>query len=323
MLELEGHPQTGEEGGLRDELIHLSRQALASGVDPQSPDRFDIRGGTQPLVDMAFLAQALIRSPRVLWGGLDEATQAGLIRKFMQAREILPYFNNWLLFSAMVETALFKFGTSWEWDAVRIDYALRQHDSWYVGDGTYSDGPSYHWDYYNGYVIQPMLIDILEEVGPERSQWAQLATNVRARAARYAGIQLRLISPEGTYPPIGRSLAYRFGAFHALAQSALRQELPDGVSPGEVRTALTTVLERQVEVPGTFDEDGWLTIGFAGRQPSIGERYITTGSLYLCATVLLPLGLPASADFWQDEAMDWIGGRVWRGVDEPPDRALD
>ena len=46
------------------------------------------------------------------------------------------------------------------WDTMRIDYALRQHQQWYKGDGVYGDGPQFHWDYYNSFVIQPMLIDV-------------------------------------------------------------------------------------------------------------------------------------------------------------------
>jgi hypothetical protein len=36
------------------------------------------------------------------------------------------------------------------------------------------------------------------------------------RAKRYAAVQERMIGPDGTFPPIGRSLAYRCGAFHLL-----------------------------------------------------------------------------------------------------------
>ena len=48
---------------------------------------------------------------------------------------------------------------------MRIDYALRQHDQWCKGDGLYGDGASFHFDYYNSFVIQPMLVDILDAVG--------------------------------------------------------------------------------------------------------------------------------------------------------------
>ncbi len=33
---------------------------------------------------------------------------------------------------------------------------------WYKGDGWYGDGVDLHMDYYNSYVIHPMLLDVLE-----------------------------------------------------------------------------------------------------------------------------------------------------------------
>jgi hypothetical protein len=144
---------------------------------------------------------------------------------------------------------------------------------------------------------------------------------VRKRAQRHAAIQERLISPEGTFPPIGRSIAYRFGALQLLAQVALRRELPAGVSPAQVRGALTAVIRRQAEARDTFDAGGWLTIGFCGHQPGVGESYISTGSVYLCAVGLLPLGLPASDPFWSAPAESWTQKRAWAGEAFPIDKA--
>ena len=75
--------------------------------------------------------------------------------------------------------------------------------------------------------------------------------------------------------------------------------------PAQVRGALTAVIRRSIEAPGTFDADGWLRIGFCGHQPGVGETYISTGSLYLCAVGLLPLGLPASDPFWSAPPQPW------------------
>jgi len=220
----------------------------------------------------------------------------------------------------MVEAALCAVGE--DWDAIRVDYAVRQHEQWYKGDGVYGDGPEFHWDYYNSFVIQPMLLDVLATVSRASHAWDAFLEPVVARARRYAALQERLISPEGAFPAIGRSLAYRFGAFQLLGQVALRRQLPDGVSPAQVRCAMTAVIRRMIEAPGTFDSAGWLTIGFCGHQPSIGESYISTGSLYLCATGLLPLGLPPADEFWTGAAQDWTAKKAWSGQILPIDHAL-
>ena len=148
-------------------------------------------------------------------------------------RPIAPGFNNWLLFSAMVEAAVKSLGAPW--DRMRVDYAIRQHEQWYKGDGVYSDGPAFHWDYYNSFVIQPMLLDVLDACGERRHGMEELAPKAHERARRYGAILERLVSPDGSFPAIGRSIAYRCGAFHLLAQLALRHELPEGLSPAQVR----------------------------------------------------------------------------------------
>ena len=121
------------------------------------------------------------------------------------------------------------------WDVMRVDYAVRAHQQWYVGDGLYGDGPHFHWDYYNSFVIQPMLLDVLRNIAPHAKTWQALLPDILARAKRYAAIQERLISPEGTFPVIGRSICYRCGAFQLLAQIALMGELPAPLTGARVR----------------------------------------------------------------------------------------
>ncbi len=308
------------EGRLRAEYAALARRALSVAVDPSSPDFLNFVRESQPLVDAAFLAQGLLRAPRALLETLDVETRQRLVHALQATRAIQPYFSNWLLFSAMVEAALARLGA--DWDRVRVDYALRQHQQWYHGDGVYGDGPEFHWDYYNSFVIQPMLLDVLDACGKESAAWEAMRPAVRRRARRCAAILERLVSPEGTFPPIGRSLAYRFGALHLLAQMALRRELPEGVSPAQVHGALGAVIRRSIEAAGTFDEGGWLRIGFCGHQPQIGERYISTGSLYLCALGLLPLGLAPSEAFWSSPDEPWTAKRAWSSQVFAIDNAL-
>jgi hypothetical protein len=307
------------EGRLRAKYGDLARRAIDRAVDPASRDFLNFSTGGQPLVDAAFLAQGILRAPRALRESLGTPTTSRLVAALESTRAITPGFNNWLLFSATVEAALATLGA--RWDRMRVDYALRQHDQWYKGDGAYGDGPQFHWDYYNSFVIQPMLLDVLDVCRDQSAAWKDLAGRVQPRARRYAAVLERLIAPDGTFPPIGRSLAYRFGAMQVLAQMALRRDLPEGLSPAQTRSALTAVIRRSIGMPGTFDDQGWLRIGFAGHQPAVGERYISTGSVYLCAVGLLPLGLPAADEFWSAPPQPWTAVRAWSGQPFPIDRA--
>ena len=74
---------------------------------------------------------------------------------------------------------------------------------------------------------------------------------------------------------------------------------------------MTGVIRKMTEAPGTFDENGWLRIGFCGHQPALAENYISTGSLYLCAAGLLPLGLPPGDIFWSAPPARWTSQKLW------------
>ena len=312
------------EEAARLHMADLARKALANGVDPSSPDycNFTDNPTEQPLVDAAFLAHGIVRAPHELWGKLDASAQKNLVAAFKETRAILTHRSNWLLFPAMIEAALYVM--TGECDRMRADYALFAHEQWYKGDGVYGDGPNFDWDYYNSYVIQPMLLDVIRTLHPvmNRGGYAdRMEAKTLKRARRYAAIQERMINGDGTFPVIGRSITYRTGAFQTLSQIALMDQLPDGIAPAQVRCALTAVIRRCFEAEGTFDENGWLTIGLCGHQPSLGEPYISTGSLYLCTAGFLPLGLPEEHPFWREPDVLYTAQKVWQGMDIPADHA--
>ena len=317
---LELGPDESSEGKRREQFISLATNAIKSAVTPSSPDYMNFSEHGQPLVDAAFLAHALIRAPKQLWQNLDGTTQQHLINALSSTRNIKPPLTNWLLFSAMIETALLKFTSSYNEEPVEL--ALQKHEEWYKGDAVYGDGPEFAFDYYNSFVIQPMLLDVVRTFHELKGMYAEELSVIEKRVTRYAEIQERMISPEGTFPPTGRSIAYRCGAFQLLSQMALQKKLPTSLSPAQVRSALSAVIKRSLEAPGTFDQQGWLTIGFCGHQPEIGEHYISTGSLYLCTVAFLPLGLPQHDDFWSGPTTAWTSLKAYSGLSFPIDHAL-
>ena len=303
------------------EWIEVSRLLIGKMTSPDSFESFDFNQGTQPLVEAAFLAQSLLRAPEALWHGLSSDVQGNVLGCLVSSRQIRPHFNNWLLFSAMVEAFLCSIGEPW--DRMRVDYALRQHQQWYVGDGTYGDGAEFHWDYYNSFIILPMLLDILDAVQGQHSEWDRMRPLVLLRAQRHAEVLERMIGPDGSYLLIGRSLAYRCRFLHVLAQLAWQQRLPASLNPGAVRAAMWAVIEKTLGRAENYDENGWLQIGINGHQPGVGENYISTGSLYLCSVAFLPLGLEESAPFWSLPEKPWTQRACfWLGQDIALDKAL-
>jgi hypothetical protein len=321
-LELEPSPgEPAEETALRARYRRWALTAIASSVDPSSPDFMRFGATPQTLVDSSFLALALLRAPVHLIQPLNASVRRRLIDAFTSERVVLPGYNNWLLFAAINEAAIMALGG--DWDRLRVDYAVRQHMDWDLGDGTDGDGPHFHADFYNSFVIQPYLLQLMQTLGDAEPAWKNMRPAIHERAQRYAAIQERVIGPRGEYPVLGRSITYRCGAFHLLADCSLRHLLPEAVHPAQVRCALTAVQRRTLAPAGTFSSAGWLQIGLAGHQPSLGETYISTGSLYLASAAWLPLGLPPADPFWSAPAALWTQQAAWSGEDMPVDHAHD
>jgi hypothetical protein len=309
------------EAGRQKKFVALAQESLDAATDPRSPDFMNFHEGAQPLVDAAFMAQGILRAPAALWQPLDARVRRQITEALLSSRAIpTPTSNNWVLFAAMIETALQTMGEKTLEE--RLETCVHRMLGWYNGDGAYSDGGHFHFDYYNSYVIHPMLLDVLAFLRQADGQFGSLYSTELTRAKRYAQIIERLIAPDGSFPSIGRSTTYRFGALHALAQIGWMRELPEQVKPAQARCAMTAVMRKMIEAPGTFDEHGWLQIGFCGHQLSLAESYISTGSLYLCTAALLPLGLPPDDEFWNSPPANWSSQLLWSGQSLPADHAI-
>lgn len=318
---LELGPDNSTEGKLRAKYISLALKGIKNGVNPNSPDYLNFNITGQSLVDAAFLSQALLRAPHQLLNQLDDETKHNLVVALKLTRNTKPPQNNWLLFVASVETCIY--ALTGECDMARIDLAIQKHKEWYKGDGVYGDGPNFHFDYYNSFVINPMLYEVLTFLKQNNVNTNILSPETQTkRLVRYAEILERMISPEATYPIVGRSLAYRFGNMQALALVAQKKLLPVQIQEQQVRSLLYQMIKKQMEVPNTFDKKGWLTIGIAGHQPGIGESYITTGSLYLYSEAFLILGLPETDSFWHGPDEDWTTKKAYKGMSIPIDHAI-
>lgn len=310
-----------DEGRKRSELREMALKAYAHAVDPDSPDYLAWRGHGQSLVDAAYVAESFIRGYDALWEPLDQKTKDRYIEEFTQLRRVDPPYTNWLLFSSTIESFLAKAGAPH--DEYRINSAIRKTEEWYTGDGWYADGPEFAFDYYSSYVFHPMYLETLQNMKDAnkytRIHYKNYHERALKRTQKYALVLERLISPEGTFPVFGRSIPYRMATMQPLALMAWYDKLPAGVTPGQARAALTAVMHRMFDDKENFNEGGFLTIGFAGRQPNVADWYTNNGSLYMTSLAFMPLGLPATHPFWSDAAKPWTSRKAWGGQPFPKD----
>lgn len=314
------------EGKQRARLRALAVQGFANAVDPSNPDFLTWKGHPQILVDSAYFVSALMRAPAALWEPLDATTKRRIIDIIKQLRTIEPAHTNWLLFAAINEAFLLSVGEAH--DPLRMNTAVRKMREWYIGDGWIKDGDTFHFDYYNAFVIYPMLVTVLQTMVKHKAGYwnaapAELLQQAVKRMQRHSEHLERYISPTGTFPPIGRSITYRTAAFQPLAFLALHKLLPASLPEGQVRAALEAVHKTIWSHRSNFTGKGFLTIGFAGHQPSLGDWYSNNGSMYIATESFLTLGLPATDSYWTAQARDWTQKKAFSQQPFPKDYHVD
>lgn len=309
------------EGKQRKQLREWALASYKNAVDPSSPDCLVWHGHGQLMVDAAYVAESFIRAYDALWKPLDETTKQRYIENFQGVRAIDPPYTNWILFSSTIESFLAKVGA--QYDQYRVNSTIRKVEEWYVGDGWYADGPVFAFDYYSSYVFHPMYLETLQNMvdakANTRIDYKAYRDRELKRAQKFSIVLERFISPEGTFPVIGRSTPYRLAAMQPLALMAWRKQLPSDLSEGQVRAALTKVMHRMYDTQNNFNEGGYLTIGFCGSQPNTADWYTNNGSLYMTTLAFMPLGLPATDSFWTAAAEPWTQVKAWGGKDFPKD----
>ena len=311
------------EAAMRSQLRQWALASYKNSVDPASPDYLCWGVAGQNLVDAAYIAESFIRGYDQLWVPLDTLTKQRYIKEFQKLRTIEPPYTNWLLFSSVIESFLAKAAGRGAYDDFRVMMTIRKMEEWYVGDGWFSDGPSFAFDYYSSYVFHPMYLETLQNMIDARANtridYGKYYDRQLLRAQKYSIILERFISPEGTFPVFGRSIPYRMAALQPLAMLAWQQKLPKELSNAQVRSALTAVMHRMYDHNENFNSGGYLTIGFCGSQPDVADWYTNNGSLYMTSLSLMPLGLPADHPFWTSEAEPWTQVKAWNGKPFPKD----
>ena len=310
-----------DEAKQRKQLRDWALASYRNAVDPSSPDYLCWGVSDQNLVDAAYIAVSFLRAYDTLWQPLDSLIKRRYFQEFQRLRRIDPPYTNWLLFASTIESFLAKAGGGC--DNFRVNMACRKVEEWYVGDGWYADGPVFAFDYYSSYVFHAMYLETLQAMIDAkvntRIDYNKYFDRALKRAQKYAIILERFISPEGTFPVIGRSTPYRLAAMQPLALLAWYQKMPKELSNGQVRAALTQVMHRMFDHQNNYNQKGFLTIGFCGSQPETADWYTNNGSLYMTSLSFMPLGLPANHPFWTDAPQPWTQVKAWNGKPFPKD----
>ncbi|WP_181765621.1 DUF2264 domain-containing protein [Streptomyces albidus (ex Kaewkla and Franco 2022)] len=336
MLDLPGRPSRtgvrsdGLEGYARTFLAAAFRVAGAGGRDPhgwmdqyaeglaagtRTPGREDAESWPpildhtvfgQPMVESASVALGLRLTRPWLWDRLDPGVQDRAEAWLRGALRHVPAPNNWYLFPLTVAGFLESVGRGDRETWLAVERGLELLESWYRGDGWYSDGDGRAFDHYNGWALHlyPLLHAHLTQ---DTAQLAHHGARLRSHLESFA----LLFDGNGAPLHFGRSLTYRFAANAAVALGALTGHTP--LAPGVSRRLLSGSVRYFLD-RGALNQDGLLSLGWHGPHAATLQTYSGPASPYWASKGLLPLLIPEDDPLWT--------AREEATPSEGPDRAV-
>lgn len=283
---------SGKEG---EEYRETFIRGLRHGCDPEHPDYWgDLTNNDQRCVEMAAFGLALALPDTGLWASLSKQEKNNLERWLRQSEDIQIPDNNWHFFPVLVQLGLKSVGR--HYDMMVINQHLNAIESFWLGNGWYSDGADKPRDYYisSGFHFYSLLYShFMQDADPER------CLRYRQRARQFAKEYIHYFSAEGSAIPFGRNLTYRFvqvAFWSAVAYTGL-----DVFTPGVVKGVILRHIEWWLKQP-FIAPDGLFTLGYTYPNLIMTEDYNSPCSPYWACKALLILALPEESVFWQTDA---------------------
>ncbi len=281
-------------GGEDRSLLPIIREGLCNGTNPKHEEYWgDLQDKDQRMVEMAAISNGLLLIPELLWEPLSEKQRDNLANWLYQINLYSLAENNWQFFNTLTNLALKSLGRKYSQE--RMQEAIDKYESFYLGNGWYSDGKRPQKDYYSSFAIQYYCLLYAYYQADEEPQRAAL---YRERAKAFAESFLYWFDEEGKALPFGRSLTYRFGevAFY----SAYIMTGVEGLSLGALKGIVGRHLRFWMKQP-IFDNGGVLTVGYHYPNLTVSEGYNSPCSPYWAFKAFAFLALPKEHPFWKVE----------------------
>ncbi|MDO5416391.1 MAG: DUF2264 domain-containing protein [Lachnospiraceae bacterium] len=296
-------------GGEDESLLSVYQKGLQAGTNPESGEYWgNLHNKDQRMVEMAAISYGILMVPEKLWEPLGEEGQQHLADWLYQINLYTQADNNWQYFKVLVNLALKSVGKKWNPEQVKD--AMERYESFYLGNGWYSDGKRPQKDYYVSFGIHfycLLYAKFMEKEDPENS------IRFKKRACEFAKTFLYWFDEEGKALPFGRSLTYRFAeaAFFSACALAGVECFSWGVMKGIIERHLEYWMEQPI-----FDNAGVLTVGYTYPNLMMSETYNAPGSPYWALKTFVFLALPDDHPFWRAESEALPGLQPVRAVKE-------
>lgn len=279
-------------GGKDESLLPVYQKGFCEGTNPASEEYWgDLHNKDQRMVEMAAIGYGILMIPKKLWDPMEAAEKQRLADWLYQINLYTQADNNWHYFKVITNLALKSVGMKWNQD--QVTDAMDRYESFYLGNGWYSDGKRPQKDYYTSFGIHfycLLYAKFMEKEDPETSQ------RFKQRAAEFAKTFIYWFDDEGKALPFGRSLTYRFAqaAFFSACALAGVECFSLGIMKGMIQRHMEYWLRQPI-----FDNAGVLTVGYTYPNLLMSEAYNAPGSSYWALKTFVFLALPDDHPFWQ------------------------
>jgi hypothetical protein len=267
---------------------------LASGTDPEGSEYWGPCGDAvdQRMVEMAAIGFALTFTPEWIWDPLGGRQRDHVVAWLRGIERGEPAANNWQFFRLLVQMGLERVGVPVDRDAQARSVTML--DSFFVGDGWYTDGAGGNIDYYVPFAFHTYGLILAASGLGDRDAAGRYVDRARAFAPDF----VHWFAADGAALPFGRSLTYRFAQGSFWGALALADV--DVVDWSTVRGLVLRHLRWWADRP-ISDRDGVLSVGYGYENRLMAESYNSAGSPYWCMKAFGMLAAPDDHPVWNVE----------------------
>lgn len=285
-------------GGQADDFLEIYKTGLVNGTNPSHKEYWGNLGDRdQRMVEMAAISFAILLVPNKLWNPLAEKEKKNIASWLNQINLHTYPDNNWNFFNVMVNLALKSVGFSYNRE--RMDMAVARYDSFYLGNGWYSDGKRPQKDYYVSFGIHYYCLLYSKFMKAEDPDRCHL---YKERAKEFVKDFIYWFDEEGKALPFGRSMTYRF-AQAAFFSAYIFAEV-DLSNVGVIKGILNRHIKYWISQP-IFDNGKILSIGYCYPNLNMSEGYNAPGSPYWAFKFFALLSLEDNHLFWTTKEEDF------------------
>jgi hypothetical protein len=275
-----------------EKLVKNFINGIINGTDGEHEEYWgEVKDYNQALAEMPPIALFLFFSKSFFWDNINGDVKDNISKWLLQCNTSKTGNHNWVFFSILVNASLRSIGAEYEKNVFDTNFKII--DSFYLGNGWYSDGNTGRVDYYASFAFQfysLIYLMVAEKYDTKRCEI------IRERAIVFSKSYINWFSSDGDSIPFGRSLIYRYAQiafWGALVVTDVRPfEL--GVIKGIINRNLRWWLEKPI-----FNSDGTLSIGYSYPNYLMSESYNGSGSPYWAFKSFIILALDEKHDFWR------------------------